>query len=350
MTVPTGEVAEHFEQQAKACEAMGSPFTAILCRTAIRVLDETTRTGRRVLHWPGDPRADALALRLCGALHALVLNGDDAALAAHYPPATPSAPTGFDDVFDTALRRHDAWIDDFLDNAPQTNETARAAALLPGFLTIARETGLPLALAEIGSSGGLNLFADRFHYRFGSDEWGDADYPVTLAPELRGAAPDLSGALEIAARNGCDVAPLDIHDAQHRLRLRAYLWPDQPERLARLEAALAVARAGDFAIAGMDAADFVRAQLAARQPGTCLVLFHSVVWQYLPDETKAAMIKAMETVGAAATAESPFAWLRLEGLGGSDPHATLQLTLWPGGETHLLARADFHVRWIEWLG
>ena len=41
---------------------------------------------RKVATWPGDCRADALALRLTGALHALVLTGRAPALAAVYPP------------------------------------------------------------------------------------------------------------------------------------------------------------------------------------------------------------------------------------------------------------------------
>jgi len=35
--------------------------------------------------------------------------------------------------------------------------------LLPGFLTLARETRLPVEIAEIGASAGLNLYFDRCH-------------------------------------------------------------------------------------------------------------------------------------------------------------------------------------------
>ena len=69
--------------------------------------------------------------------------------------------------------------------------------LLPGFLPIARETGLPLALHEIGSSAGLNLLFDRFHYRYGDVEWGDPASPVRLAPEVRGNPVPIDGAAEI---------------------------------------------------------------------------------------------------------------------------------------------------------
>ena len=53
------------------------------------------------------------------------------------------------------------------------------------------------------------------------------------------------------------------------------------------------------------------------------MLFHSVVWQYLPEDTKAAIAQAMDDAGANAAPDRPLAWLRMEGLGGSDPFATL---------------------------
>jgi hypothetical protein len=245
--------------------------------------------------------------------------------------------------------RHDAWLNAFLDSPPQTNETGRSAVLLPGFLTIARETGLPLALMEIGSSAGLNLFFDRFRYRFGEADWGDPAYPVTLAPQLRGAVPDLPGELKIAGRTGCDISPLDVQNETDRLRLRAYIWADQTDRLARLDAAINVARREEVTLERADAADFVACQLAARKPGECLVLFHSVVWQYLAEKTKASIQNAMQRAGDAATSEASLAWLRMETLSTTDPYPTLQLTLWPGGQTRHLALADFHGRWIEWL-
>ena len=67
---------------------MGSPFTARLCRLLAERLAPGDPVSDRVLGWPGDPshRADALPLRLAGALHGLVVEGRDAGLAAVYPP------------------------------------------------------------------------------------------------------------------------------------------------------------------------------------------------------------------------------------------------------------------------
>jgi hypothetical protein len=341
-----GLVRAYFEHSAKTCGEMGSPFTERLLRIAIKTLNVETQTGRRVLGWPGNPHPDALALRLAGGLHALALSGMDSDLAAAYPP---DAAIDLESAVSAAIIRHDAWLNAWLDNPPQTNETGRSAVLLPGFLAIARETGVPLALAEIGSSAGLNLFFDRFRYRYGEMDWGDPAYPVTLAPQMRGAIPDLRGELKIESRAGSDIAPLNVNDENGLLRLRAYIWADQSERLARLDAAIHVARQGAVTLEKADAADFVTRQLASRKGGGCLVLFHSIVCQYLPEHTKQAIQSAMRRAGADATPEAPLAWLAMETLRNTDPHPVLQLTLWPGGETRTLALADFHGRWMEWL-
>ena len=161
-TDPSAAVLRNLEAQAATCDALGSPFSATVCHTLAAGLDRSTATGRRALGWPGNATADALALRLLGALHALVLNGDDDWLAAVYPPRQVTDSRLRDSLTD-AIRRHDERLCRALDSVPQTNEVARSAMLLPGFLAIVRETCLPLEIAEIGASAGLNLNFDRCH-------------------------------------------------------------------------------------------------------------------------------------------------------------------------------------------
>jgi hypothetical protein len=337
----------HFETQAKACEALGSPFTARICRAAISVLDASTETGRHILGWPGDPGADALSLRLAGGLYALVLSGADKELAAAYPP-NAADDAMLRDTLAAAVRRHDADLVKSLTSPPQTNEIARSAMLLPGFLFIAREYGLPLAIREIGSSAGLNLNFDRFHYRYGSLEWGDAGSPVRLTPEIRGNPPLLGGLLSVASREGCDIAPVDLADPARLLGLRSYIWADQTLRLERLDAAIHVVARFPVHVAAADAAEFIKKSLAERVPGQAFVLFHSIMWQYMPEATKSAIESSMRAAGAEATEDSPLAWLRMEPLEPKARHATLSLTSWPGGETRHLAHCDYHGRWIGW--
>jgi hypothetical protein len=340
-------VRAYFMDQATACDALGSPFTGRLCRVLSKDLDRSSVIGRRVLEWPGNAREDALALRLCGGLHALVLSGADRALAAIYPP-NETDDVSLADVLLGAINRNDTPLLRALESAPQTNEIGRSAMLLPGFLMIARETGLPFALHEIGSSAGLNLLFDRFHYRYGDVEWGNGGSPARLWPQVRGALPSLDGSVEVLSRNGCDIQPVDVGKDADRLRLRSFVWADQDARLARLDAAIALAAAVPFSLERLDAVAFVARGLAGRQPGSAFVLFHSIMWQYMPEASKSAIEAALAEAGNAASADSPVAWLRMEPLDTRDPHATLSLTLWPGGKTRHLAKCDYHGRWIEW--
>ncbi|WP_309082724.1 DUF2332 family protein [Chelativorans sp.] len=339
---------EHFEGQARACDRLGSPFTARLCRMLPRLLAEDTVAGGLIAAWPGDARADALALRLIGALHRLVLSGDDAELAEAYPPNDVSD-EALEKAVSGALHRHDARLAQALGSPPQTNEIARAAMLLPGFLAIGRETGMPMAVREIGASAGLNLLFDRFHYRYGDTCWGDEASPVKLAPEVRGKAPPLGGFLDIASRAGCDTAPLDVSDSAEALRLKSFVWADQQARLERLDAAISLARETAVQVEKADAADFLEREVAARSQDEVFVLFHSIMWQYVPDRTQRRIETVLDEAGNAADA-APIAWLRMEPISTAEPFATLRLTFWPGGEARDLAHCDYHGRWIEWLG
>jgi hypothetical protein len=341
------KLRDHFRGQAKACDTLGSPFTAMVCRAAANVLDRTTAVGAAVLDWPGTLRDDAVSLRFCGALHALVLSGADADLAAVYPPNTTSE-QALQTLLPGVLARHADRILAALTSAPQTNEVARCGMLLPGFLQIARATRLPLAIREIGSSAGLNLFFDRYHYRYGEAAWGNEGTPVRLAPEVRGALPPLGGALSVASRGGCDINPVDLTDPAARLRLRSYVWPDQALRFQRIDAAIAVALESGLTLRRQDAAAFVAEQLAKPSPGLARVLSHSIMWQYMPEATRREIEGLMVEFGQAATQSAPLAWLRMEPLTTRDPHATLLLTLWPGGQARTLANCDYHGRWIEW--
>jgi hypothetical protein len=338
---------DHFEQQAKACDNLGSPFTARICRLLPALLDDSSATGRRVIEWSGNFRADALALRLTGGLHALVLAGADDALKSAYPP-NQASDAELTEAVGGAISRHDGFLRDYLNSAPQTNEVARSGMLLPGFLTIARETGLPLAIREIGSSAGLNLVFDRFRYVYGNAAWGSEHAPVVLSPEVRGEkSVPLGGDLRIESRAGSDISPVDVTKETERNRLLSYVWADQALRFSRIEAAIGLAQDARVPVAKAEAAGFVRKELAGRREGEAFVLFHSIMWQYMPQASKEAIHAALDEAGQGATRDAPIARLRMEPLGEA-PHATLSLTSWPGGETRRLAKCDYHGRWIEW--
>jgi len=222
----------------------------------------------------------------------------------------------------------------------QTNEVGRCAALIFGFLAVAEETELPLRLLEVGASAGLNLRWDRYRYEGDGFAWGPVDSPLTLAVELDGAAaPELPPAVEIAARRGCDASPIDPATEEGELTLLTYIWPDQAERIARVRAALEVARAEPVTLERESAATWAERMLAEPAPGQATVIYHSIVSQYLGDAEREALFATIRAAGERATAEAPLAWLRMEP---ADDRADLELTIWPGGTNRRLARVGYH--------
>ncbi|MEM9043753.1 MAG: DUF2332 family protein [Pseudomonadota bacterium] len=341
-------VRASFAQQAVWCEDFGSPFTSRLLDGLGRNLDHDTATGRKVLDWEGisDPIFDALALRLAGALHALARRGVAGALGRHYPPA-PLLEA--DDLAGEALKviaSNDHEICAFLDHAPQTNEVARSAMLYAGFMEVSRRTRLPLKTYELGASAGLNMISDRYGYHFGEGRAGDHASPLQIAPAWQG--PEPSGKPEIAARYGCDLNPLDLTNPIERDRMIAYIWPDQPERLARVEAAIGLAQEKPPKIDTADGVTWIQEKLRTDPaPGFVRVLYHSIAFQYFPETAKERVSSHMRLLGATATADTPLAWLSFENRASGG--AELILTTWPEGESVLLANSDAHVRQVRWL-
>jgi hypothetical protein len=345
----TDPLERMFRSQAEICVAFGSPFYAAL---AGRVADDLGELSRIFAPWQGQTveelLAAAVSLRFLGALHDLALSGDDLAVSAAFPPASDADAAW--DAARVAIAADPERFEAFMAHEPQTNEVRRSACLLPGFLTIAAETGLPLACLELGASAGLNQLWNRYAYNYGeAGRWGDPASPLTLDSAWTGAAPPWDAALSVASTAACDRKPIDLADPLQRRRLKAYLWPDQTERIVRFDAAVAMALAAGTRVEAADAAEWTLARAAPRQ-GVVTVVFHSIFWQYLPADTKAALRAALETHGAAATPAAPLAWLRMEPPEGQAFPIELRLTLWPGGEERKLATVHAHGANVTWEG
>ena len=343
-------VRESFRQQGVACRALGSKFTARLCALAGARLDTGTAVGRCILGWSGEPGGGggALALRLAGALHHLVLTRADSSLAAVYPPN--DANVGDNTLWDVcaaALVTHESAVLETLERAPQTNEVRRCNGLVPGIMAVADAVDAPLVLSELGASAGLNLLWDRYRLKLGRKSYGPADSPVRLMPQWEGNPPP-SPEIEIAGRAGCDLAPVDVTDPAARLRLLSYIWPDQADRLAWTRAALDIAVREPATVNTASAGDWLSERFASPVSGCCHVVYHSIAWQYFPPDEQSRLRELMTDYGR--NANDPLAWLRMEFDPEDTRSAALDLTLWPSGQERRLARVDFHGRWVRWLG
>lgn len=182
--------------------------------------------------------------------------------------------------------------------ATQTNEAGRCAVLMPLLAALPQ----PLALLEVGASAGLNLYPDRYVYRYGDTTIGTGEPMldcVSTGRDLPRRRP------EVVWRAGLDLNPLDVTDPADLAWLDALIWPEHTQRRARLRAAAAIAAADPPLLVRGDLVADLPA-LAARAPaGATLVVFHNSVLYQVAEGVRSAF--------AALVATLPGHWIANEG-------------------------------------
>ena len=347
-------IGELLRARAAALERAGR--SRLYVELMRRAADDADAGGIVASIFEGDPLTPASVpeLRLLAALHHLVLGGDAPQLARFFPSAGGAEPpAGAWEVARQTLAAHAPCIRDRIGRTVQTNEPGRCVALYGGLLWLSERHRLPIRLLEIGASAGLNLNADRFGYVVGGDRLADASSPVCFDEPWEGvpvADPvAASGRLRIAERRGCDQAPIDPTTLEGRLELQSYIWPDEPERLARVAHAADVAARHPVAVDACNAAQWLAVHLADARPDALTVIWQSLVDQYLDDDERAALRSTFESAGAA-----PLAWLTLEPPAVADGSDSFELRCRERpegngrGEPRLLARAGYHGPPVVW--
>lgn len=341
------DVVSGFRGQAEHCRKNDAPITGAIVTAQLELIKGTTKCGVRIANWKGAALEDALPLRLAGGLHHLHLSGREHRLAAIYTGEI-SDQRHIDQLVEQVVQDHDDELLPWLDGPPQTNEAGRSANYMATLIWLSARLGPRFELYEIGSSGGMNLLVNRYHYQLGDLSIGPVDSPVTIKPVWKGGA--LRPApVEITHVRGCDIQPIDLNEDEAAERLRAYIWPDAPVRFERLNVGIAMIRQSPINLVKADAADWIEKQLTQpQQEGVTRVLMHSIVWQYIPADRRVIIENAMLQHAKKATAEKPLAWISLETNRTTFRHE-LRVRYWPGGaEETLLAESHAHGAWIDW--
>ncbi|HET8527716.1 MAG TPA: DUF2332 domain-containing protein [Gaiellaceae bacterium] len=219
----------------------------------------------------------------------------------------------------------------------QTNEVQRCWWLLPGFLEVARRDGVEtFDCLELGCSAGLNLLWDRYGYAYAAGSWppDPASCSLQLAGEERGGRvpAELLGLRPVVrSRVGVDLAPPDLRTDEGVRLLKSFVWADQAERLARLDAAVAVWRDDPPEVVVGDVLDELPA-LLARGPS---LVWSTAALSYLPSERQRAVRELVAESGV------PFVegWVPADG-----SHDYYGLFV-DGRE---VAHAEFHGAWLDW--
>ena len=249
---------------------------------------------------------------ILAALHDLALAGRAPALAAAYAAADGDAAAGA--AIDALLRMTDSVVAIAVRRQTQTFETGRCAVLYPAIAEAARRVGAhAVGLIDVGRSAGLNLHVDRVGITYSNGQaLGDPFSPVQLSSSIVGSRPIPTRAIpEVVARIGVDLDPVDVTDADDARWLRACLEPDQPERIARLEAEMALAATAPPMLLRGNAVEVVPDALA-RVPADALpVVITTWALSHLPLEGRLRFLHRLD----AAAADRAVAWVSAEGVG-----------------------------------
>jgi len=340
----------------------GSPVYAAICAG---LADDPARGSLALAAPPGFRIPNALL----SAVHRLLLSGVRDPLASYYPTVAGDAARSVDEglypAFAAFVDRHDDALRELIaTHATQTNEVGRSALVLPALALAAGAE--PLAIVEIGSSGGLNQLLDRFRYRIGDATVGDPTSPVDVACEVRGEllppVPDPLPA--IAWRAGIDRSPIDVTRQEAADWLRAQVWPEHRDRMATLEAAISLARSIRPRVVRGEAVEGIGA-LAREAPAEArLVVVSTSVLVYLEPARRRLLVDELRSIAAeraqgawlvTCEPEDVLADLELDvGRSGVDLpelNALASCHVRPDGslDARLLALCHPHGRWMRWL-
>ena len=170
-----------------------------------------------------------------------------------------------------------------------------------------------VGLVDVGCSAGLDLTVDRVGIAYSNGQaLGDPSSAVQLSCSIVGDRRVPMRAMpEVVARIGVDREPIDVTDPDDARWLRACVWPDRPERAARLDAEMALATAYPPVLLRGDAVEVLPDALARVPAGALPVVTTTWALSQLRPERRQRFLQRLREAAAGRTV----AWVSAEGVG-----------------------------------
>ncbi|WP_064093422.1 DUF2332 domain-containing protein [Rossellomorea aquimaris] len=224
----------------------------------------------------------------------------------------------------------------------QTNEVRRCAYLYPAFSFIYEKTKMPLALIEIGTSGGLQLLWDQYQYSYNenNERFGNLESQLLISSTIRGAhQPNIiETSPPVTSRTGFD---LHINNKADHPWLKALIWPEHEERRALFDQAVKSLRDIDLELIEGDGVELFVQKVEEIPESQLVCIFHTHVANQIPEESKQELMRKIKELGLKRNVCHLYnnMWDR-----------KLHLDFYLDGEEyqHTVGETEGHGKWFEW--
>jgi len=292
-------------------------------------------------------KGQPIANMLLGAVHYILLRGVDHPLALYYPSIS-DRPKPKEDMYPHFIDFCTVFRGEIVSLMQrkyiQTNEVRRCAYLYPVFSSIFANEDRPLALVEIGTSSGLQLFLDSYAYTYGDGRvYGNKTSTVHIKSQLVGEPEEeLSFVLpEIGTRVGVDLHRIDVTSEEDQLWLEALIWPEHSDRRKLFEHATEYVERDKVDWIEGDGIELLENIVKDIPDDEILCVFHTHVANQFSEASKEKLLQHIETIGA----ERPIyhiynnIW---------DRNLHIDYVSPQGKKSHIVGTTESHGRWFTW--
>ncbi|MEI3606316.1 DUF2332 domain-containing protein [Pseudogracilibacillus sp. SE30717A] len=283
---------------------------------------------------------------LFGAVHYLLFKGKGKRLGDYYPSITDNPKKDMPGAF-RAFRElcltNDECIKEILQTKlVQTNEVRRCAYLYPAFCYIYEKINQPLALIEIGTSAGLQLFWDRYCYSYGNGKkYGNLQSTVHITSKSKGNPIFQENIPIVKSRIGLDLHISNLNDSEDYLWLQALIWPEHHERRDLFRRAANFVKENSPRLIEGDGIELLPNILKSISTESVICIFHTHVANQIPTKKKHDLLNYIRQIGLTRNVVHLY---------NNMFDAELHLDYFLGGKEYnkLIGKTDGHGKWFEW--
>ncbi|PGS41454.1 hypothetical protein COC58_14155 [Bacillus cereus] len=242
---------------------------------------------------------------LFGAVHYLLLKGNSHVLKQYYGSLVSTPEKDLDQAFhhfkDFCQLHREEIIAILKTKLVQTNEVRRCTYLYPSFCYMFNKVNKPLALIEIGTSAGLQLFWDQYCYSYGTEKvYGNINSKAQLKSEIKGENQPflLQQSPPVTERIGLDLHINDLNDEEDYLWLRSLIWPEHKERLEMFDHAATYLKEQSVKLIEGDGVSLLSEIEEQIPEDSVICVFHTHVANQIPESEKHKLVKQIKEIGA----------------------------------------------------